>query len=118
MITERPATHADIEYFCGRKAYYSVIGKTIELDGRPVCMAGVFFTPKFIAAFSHWAEDIPVPLMTKWKYAKKLTQYIRSLNLPVIAQERRENPTGEKLLKSLGFKYLTTENNEKLYTLE
>lgn len=127
MITIRNATKDDVKAFHEMQESdpahnhkhtleNSIRAWVVEVDGKLACIAGVVYGKNYIEAFSDMAPDLNVPKRTIWRYGKILAGYIKDLGLPVIAL-CRENPDSSKFLESVGFYYVATSGNRKLYRI-
>jgi hypothetical protein len=102
-IEIRPATMGDLVTFYGRLPEKTVRAVAVLKEGEIACVAGVTIERGIVTAFSDVREGVTAPKITVWRVAKKIADYIRSLNLPVMAVSDPRLPCSDKFLESLGF---------------
>ena len=99
----RPATRADIEAFYPNLTQ-TVRAWTVELNGEPLGVGGVYYQGDIAVAFSAFKPELDKWPMTKLRGLKKIMEIVGDRSCIAIADEKF--PDAPKLLERIGFQHI------------
>lgn len=107
----KPINTADYVEFFGVSPTHTIRGYCFYLDGRKVAVFGAILEKECTMLFSNMKEDINVPKITIWRWAKKSLRLIDDMRQPLYATSKNSG----KFLNSLGFVFRGDTKYGKLY---
>ena len=111
----RPATEADIRTVYGTNPPRTMRAYAAICDGAAVAVAGVYYYPDQVVAFS---KILPEYRHLKHGLAKgvlKVIDLLKKMNKPVLAVAEPDIPSAPALLERAGFKYMMTNSQGRVY---
>lgn len=114
-VVIRPATAADIAAVYGETPKRTMRALAAELDGKTFGVAGVYYYPDQVVAFSNC---LPEYKHLTWAIAKgtlKVLAMFKKLNIPVLAIADKTIPGSDKFLMRCGFEFLRTTSQGDVY---
>jgi hypothetical protein len=111
----RPATAEDIRVLYGHSPRKTMRAYTAVYDGRPVAVAGLYYYPDQVVAFSCINPEYAHLKAGLARGALKVLRLLKDMNKPVIAVAEPGIPTAPEFLERCGFEYLLTNSQGKVY---
>jgi hypothetical protein len=110
-IEIKPITVDDYVHFFKESPKRTIRGYSFFLNGEMVAVFGALLDKDGTMLFSDMRENLPVPKITIYRWAKKALRKIEDMKQPLYATSGNSG----KFLKSLGFCYRGDTECSKLY---
>ncbi len=109
----RLATAADVEAFYGQPPEHTMRGYVVLLAGRPVALGGIVYRCGMLCAFSEMKDQFRPYKVSIVRFARKVGELFNGL--PGMAVASPSEPGADKLLRRLGFEYVASCDEGKVY---
>jgi hypothetical protein len=114
-VTIRPATWKDVVAVYGVPPKRNMKAFAAELDGETVGVAGLYYFPDHIVAFSKAKPEHKHRKMGIVKMTHKMLDLLNTLRVPVFAIADPDIETSGDFLLKVGFEYHTRNENGEIY---
>jgi hypothetical protein len=111
----RPATAEDIEAVYGSFPRKTMRAYAALYDGKPVAVAGVYYYPDQVVAFSKILPEYAHLKAGLGRGALKVLRLLKEINKPVLAVAEPSIPTSPEFLERCGFEYIMTNSQGRVY---
>lgn len=111
----RPANVQDVIAIYGHPPRHSMKAYAAEIDGKTVGVAGLYYAPDSIIAFSNAHPDYRNHKIGAAKMTLKILDLLHRTNVPVMAVADKDIPTSEDFLLRCGFEYLMRTSEGEVY---
>lgn len=102
MIVIRPSTRQDVIKLYGKASQWSVRALTVDLDGEPVGIGGVYFNGDMYVIFSEITEPLRPYRKTIMKVAKMVMAQVKERGITAIAIASPTEPTAHHFIQHFG----------------
>lgn len=102
IITLTPITADDYELFFKERPKRTIRGYAFWMDGEIKAIFGALLGDKATMLFSDMKQDIKLPAITIWRWAKSALEQIDDMRQPLYATTEKS----DKFLRSLGFRHI------------
>lgn len=116
-VVVRPLEPEDFGRVAGAmRPPYRVKGWAGVLDGEPIAIGGVAYTPQGLLLWSHLTDTARAHPVTLLRAARRfLAQTARETRQPIIAFEDNEVEAAGRFLARLGFAFLAETNDTRIW---
>jgi hypothetical protein len=111
----RPATAEDIKAVYGSLPRKTMRAYAAVVDGQSVAVAGVYYYPDQVVAFSKILPEYAHLKAGLGRGAVKVLKMLRDINKPILAVAEPDIPTAPDFLERCGFEYIQTNSQGKVY---
>jgi hypothetical protein len=111
----RPATAEDISLLYGEYPRKTMRAYTALYDGQPIAVAGVYYYPDQVVAFSKILPEYAHLKAGLGRGALKVLRLLKEINKPVLAVAEPDIPTSSEFLERCGFEYIMTNSQGRVY---
>jgi hypothetical protein len=111
----RPATAEDFRVLYGNPPRKTMRAYTAVYDGQPVAVAGIYYYPDQVVAFSKILPEYAHLKAGLGRGALKVLRMLKDINKPVLAVAEPDIPTSAEFLERCGFEYIHTTSQGKVY---
>jgi len=111
----RPATEADIRTVYGHGPLRTMRAYAAICDGAAVAVAGVYYYPDQVVAFSKILPEYAHLKAGLGRGAIKVLRLLKEINKPVLAVAEPSIPTSSEFLERCGFEYVMTNSQGRVY---
>lgn len=115
QITIRPASAEDIISVYGSAPSRSMRAYAAVVDDKAVAVAGVYYYPDQVVAFSKINPEYAHLKAGIGRGALKVLRMLKSMDKPVLAVAEPSIPTSSEFLERCGFEYLRTNHLGRVY---
>lgn len=109
----RPATRADYREFYGEDPVNTMRAYVAELDGKVVGIGGTMCVQDSVYVFSDMKDELRPFKVSIFKFAKKVDELLSGL--PGVCIANPNEPNSERLLRSLGFEWVSSTESGEVY---
>jgi hypothetical protein len=115
MVEVRPATAADIAAVYGEPPKRSMRAYAALVDGEAIAVAGVYYYPDQVVAFSRINPAYEHLRTGLGRGALKVIQMLKNMNVPVLAVAEPGKETAPAFLERCGFEHMKTTKQGEVY---
>lgn len=108
------ATAADVRAFYGGPAPFTLRAYVALLDGKPVALGGISYRDGLVLAFMEIKDEMRPYKFSIGKFAAKLPELFGQ-GVPGMAIADPNEPTADRLLRWLGFKFIASCDDGEIY---